>query len=266
MNRRYVLGAIGSLTSIGTLAYATRDPVEAIEVRVWLSDRAAEYDAVETRVLEYVNRLLDFEFWTVDASFGGVVSVSTEDGAVVSTSGEWPLAVTSGTIGSSDLDPATDVNLLVTDGQMKYAPTGYGFPHVASVGGARYLGSLEPFDELVGSGPDGAVKRRIVPLTSSTRTMQVLLHEVGHALGLHHDHGVAFRYGDAVVATPMISTYAFDPDYEVDRSRCGTSYPDTSGRERKLSLAFSNCARRELSSYSGGLRLRRGDEESGFEW
>ncbi|RQG93796.1 peptidase M10A and M12B matrixin and adamalysin [Natrarchaeobius chitinivorans] len=256
MNRRHVLGALGSFASVGTLAYATRDPVETLECRIWLSERAAEYDRVADRALEYVQRLLEFEFWSLEASIGGTVSVSTEDGARVTSGGEWPLAVTMGAVGSSDLDPVADVNLLVTDGQMKRAPTGYGLPHIASVGGARYIDRLPPFDELVGSGPEGDVDRRLVALTTPTRTMQVLLHEVGHALGLHHDHGVAFRYGDAVVATPMLSTYAFDPEYRGDRSRCGTNYPDPNGLERQLSLAFSTCARRELSTYSGGVRVR----------
>ncbi|RQG91707.1 peptidase M10A and M12B matrixin and adamalysin [Natrarchaeobius halalkaliphilus] len=257
MNRRHVLGALGTATSLGTLAYATRDPVDTLEIRLWLSERAATYGTARRRVLEYLGRLLDFEFWTVDVSLGGTISVSTEDGALVTSSGEWPLAVTSGTVGPGDIEPASDVNLLVTDGQMRRAPTGYGLPHVASVGGARYLDSLEPFDDLVGTGADGDVERSIVPVRTPTRTMQVLLHEIGHALGLHHDHGVAFRYGDAVVATPMISTYAFDPTYDVDRSRCGTGFATLDDHERRLSLAFSRCARRELRTYTGGIGPRR---------
>ncbi|MEY7849527.1 peptidase M10A and M12B matrixin and adamalysin [Natrarchaeobius sp. A-rgal3] len=256
MNRRHVLGAIGSVGSLGTLAYATRDPVESLEVRLWLSDGAAAYDGVAERTLEYVERLMEFEFWTLEVSFGGVVPVSTEDGARVTSAGEWPLALASGTVGSSDVEPADDVNLLVTDGQMKRAPTGYGLPHIASVGGARHIADLEPFEEFVESGPEGDVERRIVPLQTPTRTIQILLHEVGHALGLHHEHGVAFRYGDAVVATPMLSTYAFSSNSPYDHSRCGTSYPDPSGLKWRLSLAFSTCARRELASYSGGVRPR----------
>ncbi|TYT61350.1 zinc metalloprotease [Natrialba swarupiae] len=256
MNRRHVLGAIGSVGSLGTLAYATRDPVRTLEFRLWLSEEAAAYDGVAERVLEYVEELMTFEFWSLEASFGGVLSVSTEDGARVTTGGEWPLALASGTVGSSDVEPAGDVNLIVTDGQMKRAPTGYGLPHVASVGGARHIADLEPFDKLVGSGPEGDVQRRIVPLQTRTRTIQILLHEVGHALGLHHDHGVAFRYGDAIVSTPMLSTYAFSSNSPYDRSRCGTSYPDPGDLSRQLSLAFSTCARRELTSYSGGVRLR----------
>jgi len=70
---------------------------------------------------------------------------------------------------------------------MKQAPTGYGVPHIASVGGARHLAALESFDDVV---TDDA--RAIAPNTTPVRTMQVLLHEIGHALGLNHEDGVAF--------------------------------------------------------------------------
>ncbi|WP_049923665.1 peptidase M10A and M12B matrixin and adamalysin [Halopiger djelfimassiliensis] len=245
MRRRVFLGSIGSAVSLGTLAYATRT-VDELEVRVWFSERANQYETARTRVREYLGECLDLEFWSLDLSIEGSVPVSTEDGARVTSRGEWPAIVASGAIGAGDLEPAADVNLLVTDGQMQRAPTGYGVPHVASVGGAGHIESLEPVDELVSR---SATDRPIVPLTSATRSMQVLLHEVGHALGLRHDHGVAFRTGDAVVATPMVSTYAFSTAVGPERSRCGTAAVDPARLERKLSFDFSACARRELATY-----------------
>ncbi|TYL36709.1 hypothetical protein CV102_20745 [Natronococcus pandeyae] len=257
VRRRLFLGGLVSTLSIGslgTLGYATRSPAETLEVRVWLSEEAARYDGVDDRLLEYLDALLGYEYWQLELSYGGVVSASTEDGARVTINGEWPRILAAGALGTRDLDPAADVNLLVTDGQMTTAPTGFALPHVASVGGARYLATLPPFDDLETVLDDGSI-HRVVENERPTRTIQILLHELGHALGLEHDHGVAFRNGDAVVATPMLSSYAWDPSYDGDRSRCGTVYPSTDDRERTLSLIFSGCAQRELEEYNGGFSL-----------
>lgn len=118
------------------------------------------------------------------------------------------MAVVAGGLGQRDLEPVADVNVLVTDGRMEVAPTGYGVSHIASVGGARHIAALEPFEESLVDGT-----RWIVPNTAPTRTMQVLVHEIGHALGLDHEHGVAIRTDDAVTAMPMLSSYAWDPSY-----------------------------------------------------
>ncbi|ADB63848.1 hypothetical protein Htur_5217 (plasmid) [Haloterrigena turkmenica DSM 5511] len=244
------LGAVGSLTSVGTLAYTTREPVETLEIRVWLSRGAAAYDGVGERIREYLERICDLEYWTLECSVGGTVDVSTEDGARVTSSGEWPLMLAAGAVGAHAVTPVADVNLLVTDGQMRRTPTGYGLPHVASVGGARHVASLESFDDLL-SRPAANAERGIVPKEPATRSMQVLVHEIGHALGLDHEHGISFRDGNAIVATPMLSSYAWNGDADVERSACGRSYPEPADGPRKLSLAFSSCARRELAAYSG---------------
>ncbi|WP_254768756.1 peptidase M10A and M12B matrixin and adamalysin [Salinilacihabitans rarus] len=241
MKRRTLLGAAGTLASLGTLGYATRDPVDRLEIRYWLSERAATYDSVAARVGEYLRLAFDLAAPSLDLSYGGVVDVSTEDGAAVTRGGEWPARVAAGVAGGG-VRPASDVNLLVTDGQISTAPTGYGVPHVASVGGARHVDALDPADP----------ERIVLPYDDPNRAIQVLVHEVGHALGLRHGHGVAYRRDGAVVATPMLSAYAWDPDYERDRSTCGDVYPPLDG-ERALSLEFSACARRHLERYSGGL-------------
>ena len=250
MKRRAFLGAVGSLTSVGTLAYTTREPVDTLEIRIWLSTDAAQYDGVGERIRDYLERIFDLEFWTLELSIAGTVDVSTEDGARVTTRGEWPLTLAANAVGRRQFVPDADVDLLVTDGQMERAPTGYGLPHVASVGGARHLAALEPFDDLL-AGSAADADRWIVPNEPSARSMQVLVHEIGHALGLEHEHGVAYRYGDAIVATPMLSSYAWNGDYDGERSICGREYPEPSDHRRTLSLAFSPCARRELAAYSG---------------
>ncbi|WP_455449352.1 peptidase M10A and M12B matrixin and adamalysin [Natrinema thermotolerans] len=241
MKRRVFLGAVGSMASLGTLAYTTRADDDALAVRIWLSERAGRYDGVADRVRAFLARTLALERRRVEPTVGGTVSVSTEDAARLTSRGEWPLALASGRLGRRDIDPVSGVNLLVTDGGMQDAPTGYGVPHVASVGGARHIGRLESVDDLLGDD-------WIVPVTTAARTMHVLLHEVGHALGLAHRHGIAVRSGDAIVTTPMLSSYAWDPEFDPSPTRCGGAIPPTDGRERRLDFAFSACARQELAA------------------
>lgn len=243
MNRRTFLGSIGSVGSLAVIGHRAREPVEAVDVRFWLSEQAATYDGVVDRIHEYLAVALDLEFWSVDVSFGGTVSVSTEDGADVTIYGEWPTQVGSGVLGRGSVDPASDVNLLVTDGQMRSAPTGFGVPHIASVGGAKHIAELDPLEEGV----------ETVPALTPERVMHVLVHEVGHAFGLNHDHGVVTERGDSIVASPMLSAYAWDSDYEGERSSCGCIYPETDGKRRHLTYEFSKCARRRLETYRGGI-------------
>lgn len=248
MNRRVFLGAVGSAASAGALAFSNRESTETLDVRFWLSARASEYDGVPARIEAYLRHALSIGLWDVEVDYGGTVQVSTEDGAAVTRRGEWPRLLGTGLLERNTLDVARDVNLLVTDGQMQTTPTGYGVPHVASVGGAAAIAAIDPVD------PD----RLTYEYTTPNRVMQVLIHEVGHTLGLHHDHGIAYERDDAVVVTPMLSTYAFDPEHETDSSRCGESHEHTAvdeptaAQERRFQLTYSACARERLASYRGG--------------
>lgn len=260
MNRRHVLASAGCCGFVPLLWFAGRRPRRSVELRYWLSERAGTYE-VRDRVRGYLEAALEPAYDAVDVTFGGTVAVETEDGYAVTNSGEWPKRVVTG-YASDEVEPVGDVNLLVTDGPMHDAPTGAGMTHFASVGGASKLERVPPRDEL----------DAVVPYTTDLANMHVLVHEVGHAFGLEHDHGTITRVDGATVASPMVSTYAWtgdaatfggqagcgkgdsgtdgdpDPDPDLDHG----SDPETTGI-RYLSFDFSACARTALRDYRGGV-------------
>jgi len=59
-------------------------------VRIWLSEQAATYDGVGDRIRSYLDETLSLEYWTLEASIGGTVSVSTEDAARLTRRGSGP--------------------------------------------------------------------------------------------------------------------------------------------------------------------------------
>lgn len=252
VKRRAFLGSAGIVGSVALVGQLSREPVEAIDVRFWRTEGVAASPVTAVRIAEYVDHALDLPFWSVDVSDGGVVSTHIEDGARVTSRGEWPAHLVVGSVRSEGVRPAGDVNVLVTDGELGNGPSGYGLPNVASIGGGSALADLPPID----AQPDAA------PLTRPNFVAQVLVHEVGHALGLEHGHGDAVREGDHLIASPMLSAYAWDDEYTHDCGACGSCLPDPSGLDRRLSFTYSDCARRRLREYRGGLIPSRlsGDE------
>lgn len=235
------LGAVGGL---GAAGYTTRSRERRVDVRVWLSERAATYDGVEERARGYLRRALDPAADDLAVSVAGTVDTSTEDAYHLLTGGEWPLS-----LARRPGDVADDVNLLVTDGDMSETPTGAGVQHVAAVGGARHLAQMPPADDA----PD------VMAHTTPAYVTQVLLHEVGHALGLRHDHGAIAPVDDGVIVTPMVSAYAWLPPevrerhFDYDRSACGRPYVHVGSSRYDLALDYSACARSALADYRGGV-------------
>lgn len=249
MNRRQVLAGACGCGSIGGLWYVLRPPRRTVEIRFWRSPRAASHDGVGEQIVAYLEAAFSPIYDEVEVTDGGVVSTSTEHGYGVMRSGEWPRRIADGFVSEHGIDPVADVNLLVTDGPMTHAPSGAGIPHLASVGGARYLTGVPPREDL----------DDVVPYRTPERVMQVLLHEVGHALGLNHEHGTITSVDGMTIASPMVSTYAWATDpvsrrqFDAEHSSCGTLYPEDRSGERHLSFAFSGCESAALRDYRGGL-------------
>lgn len=237
MNRRAFLGSVGLLASSGVVG--TRSLAgDTLRVRVWLSERASEHDALGVRVAGYLDAALaeartDVDVRVEDQS----VSLPTEDGRAV-LARRWPRLVLEGVAGATDLDPTTGINLLVTDGDPTRQPAGFGRPHVAAVTGGEYVAKMGPVDETP------PTVRYTVPAAAT----QLLLHECGHALGLGHDHGHATVDGDGVAASPMVGSYLWSPAddrqrYLAARSACGETLPSPEpGGRRRLGLRYSPCA------------------------
>lgn len=237
------VGAIGAAAALGLAGGREPDPVR---IRVVRSERASRERGLVQSVQTLVETAMAYPFWDVTVFDGGVVSVSDEDAARAVTSGEWPRLV-GHRAPSATGGPVWDVNLLVTSSQMVTAPTGYAISHVAAVGGARHLAD---FDR----------EADVVALSPGAFSAHVLLHEIGHALGLAHEHGARYRGGAKTVATPMLSTYAWSDEHDYAANTCGEGDPMNAGldtgsqsssdEKRHLQFRFSDCARRELARYA----------------
>ncbi|MFC5972175.1 peptidase M10A and M12B matrixin and adamalysin [Halomarina salina] len=243
MRRRSLLlklGAAGAVGSAGVAATLVGD----IEVRWWATPKAAQHSGLRRRVEAYLEHGFDDGRLSMDVSYGGVTSFPTENAYRLVTGGAWPRrllsSVTDGTV-----DPVDGVNLLVTDSSMRRAPTGAGIPYVAAVGGARHIVRA----------PDPDESDAVVPDRLSTRTVQILLHECGHALGLRHDHGSIREADTAAVVSPMVSGYAWASgpvrreQFDFEANRCGRPYPPVNGRDPRLLMQFDDCERRGLYRY-----------------
>lgn len=229
---------------ISLIEGTSRRSSRALDIRYWLSEKASAYD-IEDQINKYLKTSLTPVFEAVSVTFGGVVPIQTEHGYDVMKSGEWPRWVLPGYFHANDLRPAKDVNLLVTDGDMSTTPSGVAVSRLASVGGARHLEHIPQHDPI-----DDPVSYNIPSLA-----MQVILHEVGHTLGLNHTHGTITPVDEGAVASPMVSSYAWKEGVEMfdgDGNHCNHEIRLPEGKERFLSFEFSDCAKQTLKSYRGG--------------
>jgi len=250
VKRRDFLAATGAVGTMGAVDYTLRPPDRAVDVRVWLSERAARYGSLRSRITGYVARAFERSGLRARITFADTVDVSTEDAYQLLAGLEWPETLLT-SVGDA-AGPVDGVNLLVTDGDMTRTPSGGGVRHVAAIGGASSIAQMPPASD----------EPTVVPYSNRALVTQVLLHECGHALDLRHEDGAVRSTDDGHVVTPMVSAYAWaahsvrDREFRVERSSCGQPIPTLDGQSR-LQLAYSECATRRLQRRRGFSPDRR---------
>ncbi|WP_436909281.1 hypothetical protein [Halosimplex marinum] len=242
MNRRAFLASAGVALSLSAAGRRVANEPDPVVVRVWFSESAVTHDALEDRVEGYLGGALADALGAVEIEFAGSTVALPHEGGKASLATDWPMTVAEGTVGMADVDPVGGVNLLVTDGDPRKQPAGYARPHVAAATGGAYIARMPPAEEAPA----------VVPYSVPAAATQLLLHEVGHALGATHAHGTARREGDALVASPMVGSYLWASERVreaqlADGSACGGAYPSDDGAsERRLGLRYADCATRAL--------------------
>lgn len=229
------MGAILSAAAVSDRSLRASDP---LRVRLFFTERASDYDGLAARVQGYLGAALDeahseTQITVVDRD----IALPSEEGRS-SLSRRWPLMVVRSAARRRDVTLTDGVNLLVTDGDPRHQPAGFARRHVAAATGARLIARMPPVD-----GTD-----EVVDYTIRAAATQLVLHEVGHALGLAHAHGRATVTDEGLAASPMVGSYIWQGAEARRRhlgaaSACGDPFttPDA-GAPRQLRLRYSACA------------------------
>lgn len=240
-----LLGA-GAVLSLGLAGWETRPPPDKLRIKVWLTDGAATHPACRERAAEYVRQALAPTGHDLELSYGeSTLRFDASDRHIEREA--WPRRVIEGVAGTGAVDPVRDVNLLITDGTVSGSTVGYAYDHIAAVPGARFLAEMDPVE----------ATSPVVDYSVPAAVTQLLVHEVGHALGLTHDHGSVSVDDHTITASPMVSGYAWAPEEirtdQLGTLSCGGDVPKVQQRQRRLSMQFSPCAERAVRSYRGGF-------------
>lgn len=245
MKRRHVLFSAATVLSIGLSDRVCVPRDRRLSIRIWLTEEAAAYPGCRPIVETYLRGALDRVGPGSEITFGEPLQQFSEPDRKVERVA-WPRRVMAGLVGLEAVDPAKDVNLLITDGAAAGDTAGYAYNHIATVPGARYLAEMPASESMA-----------VVDYSTPAAVTQLLLHEVGHALGLDHRHGSVTSDETAVTASPMISGYAWTPErirrHRFDGRSCNGGDLPTSTKARRLSMQYSRCAAAGIRSYRGGL-------------
>lgn len=228
---------LGTVLAVRTAGRAAREPA----VKLWQTRAAAARPGAIERAAEYVEHALSVAGRPPALDIvEEPLSFETDHRTIERR--DWPLRVIAGSAGLNTIDPVPDVNLLLTDGDVGGPSAGYAYRHIATVPGARYLGELHAEAETPA----------IVEYSVPAAVGQLVLHEVGHALGLDHGHGAVQTTDGTVTASPMVSGYAWSRAARrreaLPPSGCGGEFPTPAGRRRRLSMRYSSCAERAIRS------------------